>query len=794
MVMKSLFLFVFCFIVSLSAQNIILQPIAKNSDQKSPFYTAKISRSGDLLGLSGADKSIKILDPATLSEKYILENKNFKSYTIAFSNDGKNIISSTPDGQISVWEFGNPIPVAAFSHGSSVRSIDIDAAGRVVSGGYDKIIKIWDSKTGKEIGRFREINAEISILSFSIDGSIVIAGCTDGSVVIGDAQKFEIIKTLSDNKSQVTSLACSNDGKYFAVSFMDSTVSLLNTQFGTAAVTLKNPTGIVRSTAFHPNNRLLITASSVLSFWDIATATTAATFSDTGFVPFVISVSKENSILAVTGRTGELRTYKILDRKLDDQPPIISMINPSNSEIKPVQLYGNQFEISGIISDENAIREVTLNGKPLPTTVASNQERIGIDTSLTALSFTAMIPLTAAGMNSFIITATDADSNKAQRELNFTKLTKETAVEVINPTENLETDQTSVDLQFKVWFDFASYTIVMNTIEIAKKENNTKRPIGTIFIEKLSLSAGFNQIQLNVNGRGGEKIKRIFNVTRRMSGAPSSIASEQKTVKDKTGQPQRWAVVVGISAYSDPTIKNLKYADKDANDFAEFLKTPAGGGFEEGRIKILLNKDATLNNIKLALYNFLRQTVDKDLVVIYFAGHGAPEPANPNNNYLLCYDTDPKSLETTAFPMWDVKTALTRYIPSKRVVVFTDACHSGGISSDIVTRGMKLNDDNLINQYLSDLSNTKEGIIVFTASQAGEVSQELDKFGHGVFTHFLLDGMKGNADFNNDYTVTIGELMDYVEEKVKRQTNGNQHPTRNQGTYDKDLTISVIPH
>jgi uncharacterized caspase-like protein len=144
--------------------------------------------------------------------------------------------------------------------------------------------------------------------------------------------------------------------------------------------------------------------------------------------------------------------------------------------------------------------------------------------------------------------------------------------------------------------------------------------------------------------------------------------------------------------------------------------------------------------------------------------------------------------------MWDVNTALQRYIPSKRVVVFTDACHSGGISSDIATRGMSTTDDNMINQYLADLSKTKEGIIVFTASQAGEVSQELEKFGHGVFTYYLLEGMKGEADFNNDYTVTIGELMDYVEEKVKRQTSGNQHPTRNQGAYDKDLTISLIPN
>ena len=53
---------------------------------------------------------------------------------------------------------------------------------------------------------------------------------------------------------------------------------------------------------------------------------------------------------------------------------------------------------------------------------------------------------------------------------------------------------------------------------------------------------------------------------------------------------------------------------------------------------------------------------------------------------------------------------------------------------------------NLVNQYLTDLSKTKEGIIVFTASAAGEVSQEFPDMGHGVFTYYMLEGLEGKAD------------------------------------------------
>ena len=211
-------------------------------------------------------------------------------------------------------------------------------------------------------------------------------------------------------------------------------------------------------------------------------------------------------------------------------------------------------------------------------------------------------------------------------------------------------------------------------------------------------------------------------------------------------------------------------------------------------MRVLLNKDATLANVREGLIKFLNQAIDMDLVVIYFAGHGAPEPARPQNMYLLTYDSDPSSLGTSAFPMWDIQTVLARYISAKRVVVFTDACHSGGISVNFATRGLGTSEPNLVNQYLADLSKTKEGIVVFTASAAGEVSQEFPEFSHGVFTYYLLEGLEGKADYDNDYTVTINELMRYVEEQVKRKTHGAQNPTRSQTEYDKEMTISTIPH
>ena len=488
-----------------------------------------------------------------------------------------------------------------------------------------------------------------------------------------------------------------------------------------------------------------------------------------------------------------MQTFAVLTRKPDREPPVLMIQKPALKKGEALQIYANEIEVAGIASDESGVKEATIGGQSVALTELTADEKSQLGIKVPAKKFSGITQLPVDGANNISITATDEWGNVATKNIHIQRLTKDSAVEIFNPKENAETDQASENLEFKVWFEYARYSITLNTIEITDKENIPRKPIGMLQSEPIPLSSGFNQVQFTVYGKNGEKISKVIDINRRILTSAASVEAD-KPQRNASGQPQQWAVVVGISEYANPLIKNLSYADRDARDFADFLKSPAGGSFEPERMKILLNKDATLQNVKQALDIFLRQTIEKDLVIIYFAGHGAPEPANPSNNYLLTYDSDPNSLETTAFPMWDINTALTRYIPSKRVIVFSDACHSGGITSDLATRGVSLTETNLINQYLSDLSKSKEGIIVFTASQAGEVSQELDKFGHGVFTYYLLEGMKGAADVNNDYTVTIGELMDYVEENVKRQTKGNQHPTRNQGNYDKDITISLVPH
>lgn len=256
---------------------------------------------------------------------------------------------------------------------------------------------------------------------------------------------------------------------------------------------------------------------------------------------------------------------------------------------------------------------------------------------------------------------------------------------------------------------------------------------------------------------------------------------------------QRWGLVVGVSEYQDTRIPSLRYSSSDAQSFYDWLISPEGGRYAPARVKLLLDQDATGKNIKKALFTWLKQPIEEDVVIIYFAGHGSPDtPDTPKNLFLLPYDAKYNEIATTGFPMWDIETALKRFIKAKKVVVIADACHAAGVgqSFDIARRTNRAIAVNPISSGLQNLTQIGDGVCVISATDEKQFSQESKDWGggHGVFTYFLLKGLKGKADYTKDGKVTLGELLPYISEKVRRETKNLQYPTV-AGKYDPSLTI-----
>ncbi len=257
---------------------------------------------------------------------------------------------------------------------------------------------------------------------------------------------------------------------------------------------------------------------------------------------------------------------------------------------------------------------------------------------------------------------------------------------------------------------------------------------------------------------------------------------------------QRWAVVIGLSEYKDHRIPKLRYAARDARAFHGWLTSQDGARYSLTNTRLLLDQAATAQAIRDVLYVWLGQALEEDLVVIYFSGHGTPEsPDRPENLYLVPHDAKFDRIASTGFPMWDVEEALKRHIKARKVVVIADACHAGGVGAEFVDarRAIGRVQAGHVTQGLVNLEHASDGVAVLLSADTNELSQESEKWGggHGVFTYYLLKGLRGDGDFTGDSRVTLAELTQYVTDHVRRDTLGAQRP-RIAGDYDPSLTLA----
>lgn len=244
-----------------------------------------------------------------------------------------------------------------------------------------------------------------------------------------------------------------------------------------------------------------------------------------------------------------------------------------------------------------------------------------------------------------------------------------------------------------------------------------------------------------------------------------------------------WAVVVGIATYQH--MPSLRYTDDDAYQFYAFLKSPEGGALPDGQLKVLIDEDATRDNILGALRNVLGQADENDVVLFYFSGHGVEGSFIPADfdgySYRLYHEDIRKILEESR---------------ARHKIVLGDACHSGTLIGDIQTNELlaaKAPVYHMLEKYYKAFENSSGGMALLMSSKGVEVSLEDTGLRSGVFSYYLVRGMKGEADADGDQIVTIRELFDFVKKQVSSYTAGAQTPILT-GKFDQKMPVAVVRH
>jgi Caspase domain len=254
---------------------------------------------------------------------------------------------------------------------------------------------------------------------------------------------------------------------------------------------------------------------------------------------------------------------------------------------------------------------------------------------------------------------------------------------------------------------------------------------------------------------------------------------------------RKFALLIGVSRYQyhDGGLNDLGFCDADARAIRDFLQRREGGGFAAADIVYLENEQATVGAVRAALRSFLPKAGPNDLIFVFLAGHGSPDPYAPQNLYFLLHDTKVADMPNTALPMEELKDVLDHSTRAAREVVFVDTCHSAGLSGEKLVQTRSL-ENNLINLYAQKLYK-ETGRAILTSSDINELSQESPQWGgHGIFTLALLEGFRGEADANGDHLITAGELFNYVRDRVRVATAFQQNPRALPGL-NADLALAV---
>ncbi len=264
---------------------------------------------------------------------------------------------------------------------------------------------------------------------------------------------------------------------------------------------------------------------------------------------------------------------------------------------------------------------------------------------------------------------------------------------------------------------------------------------------------------LEIDLHGGSAAKSVNSQLEVVDNALDINIPETNEENKKT-----FAVVIGNENYERVT--KVKYALNDAKVFASYCKKTLGLPKENIRVY----RDATFGTMLSALDDIksIASAFEGDLnVIFYYAGHGVPSESD-KAAYLLPVDASGQNTEVclSTKRLYDTLDGLH----AKQVLVFMDACFSGAQRGD----GMLASARGVALKVKQDAP--KGNMVVFSAATGDETAYPYKEKGHGLFTYYLLKKLQ---DTKGD--VTLGELSEYVNREVRRQSvvinHKSQSPT-----------------
>ncbi|MEI8173572.1 MAG: ankyrin repeat domain-containing protein [Deltaproteobacteria bacterium] len=251
---------------------------------------------------------------------------------------------------------------------------------------------------------------------------------------------------------------------------------------------------------------------------------------------------------------------------------------------------------------------------------------------------------------------------------------------------------------------------------------------------------------------------------------PASDVDTPPSINVKTNA-NAYAIVIGIEQYRQK-LPRADYATHDARIVTDYLTKALG--YPEENVVTLLNEHAS--NVDFVKYfeKWLLNNADKgSTVFVYFSGHGAPDPKS-GGAYLVPYDGDPSFIAETGYSLKRMYDALGK-LPAKEIVVALDSCFSGAGGRSVLAKGARP-----LVMNLGSIPVTAANMTIIAAASRDQISSTYGEKGHGLFTYFMLKGIKNEDVVYQDGSIAVSDLFSYIKPQVERiarkQYNNEQSP------------------
>ncbi len=730
--------------------------------------------------------------------------------SIAFSPDGKYVLSGSWDNTVKLWDISQGKQIRAFKgHTGYVSSAAFSPDGRyALSGSNDQTLKLWDISTGNEIRTF--IHTEggallpVKSVAFSPSGRYVLSVRGD-NLKLWDVSTGKGIKTFMQGErflgipNVILSAAFSPDGRYI-MSIMEDTLTLWDVETGkeirrfVGEPSFLEVKTIHSSVSFSPDGKYALSPlRSTLGLWDVATGKEIRAFGSVSYADVITSgaFSPDGRYVLSGGSDYNVRLWEVSTgkevRTFTGNTWAVSTV--AFSRDGKYALSGG-FDASIRIWDISTGEEVAMMaGFDDGEWIAITSEGYYNASENGAKDLSVKVDNIHYSVDRFydVFYRPDIVSAKLHGEdiSGLVTITMKDAVKSPPPSVEFTAIPSDTDKsRAKVCYRAKSTGGGIGEVRLFHngkliKSDGYYREAAKTGAEKISLAALSSKViyedmrGVKVKEKGREtgaavtKSKGdVFNdceeietisgeneVSVTAFNRDNTVQSYMKTAgfnaKIQSEEPHLYILSVGIDRYKDSSV-NLKYAVKDAKDIQERFMLEGATLYKPENIhhEMLTDRDATKTDILNKVSKLSKRIKPNDNFIFFAAGHGV---LLQNQYFMLTHDYDGALSDNILISANEI-VEMSKEIKSLSQLFIFDTCHAGGV--DYIVSG-------LYDARMSVLAK-KMGLHIYAS--ASSLQEAMDGYkGNGLFSHSLLDGLNNNsgADKNSDGKVSLVELGEY---------------------------------